>query len=159
MNSIYIRPINNDLKNYGRTMKNKKCECCHSNSFYKIGDVITLNFCCIQDANYYHQKYDIAAVIHSIFALIWMQKYLCKDVIFIIVKLLYQCRKRVQPRYKCISCNACSIRGSRWSFIDNKAFCSRYCRKLYCNRYDTFTRNSLYITSKSSDERCIKYIF
>lgn len=161
MNSIYIRSIGNDLKSYNYK-EYKKCEECGKDSFYKIGKIITLNFCCISDANDYHRKYDIAASIHSIFALMWLREFnICEDIIFVITKLIYQVRKRNIPYHKCTQCFR-EGNSSYWIFINGNPLCSMHCRHLFQIQMVCYTkkqRRQLYIIHKSNEEINSKYIW
>lgn len=157
MNSIYLRSITNSLQScWHHNDKLQKCVFCKVNSCHDGYRFRYLHFCFAYHANLYHMEYDIGAVTSSIFALLWLREFgLIDDVARYIAFVLYKVRKRIKPEFACIQCD-----DKGFHFVNEKAFCSRICRKTYYENigYNKAQIRKLTITDKPQIELNTRYI-
>jgi hypothetical protein len=138
MNSDYLRD-SHSLSPFTHVKTNRGCSLCNNTRPRPIqmNRGISLYFCTGMHLYKYHNKYDIAAVMHSIFSLLWLRQLniIPDDIVRLISQVLYQVRKRELPRQlRCKCCDFLFYNGYLYfNIIKNidVAICSENCKSNY----------------------------
>lgn len=138
MNSDYLRD-SHCLSPYTCVITNQNCLLCNKTKsrLIRMNIGISLHFCTGKHLYDYHNKYDIAAVMHSIFSLLWLRetKMIPNDIVRLISQVLYQVRKREsRHKFRCERCNFLFYEGYLYYNTiknTNVAICSENCKSNY----------------------------